>query len=150
MTTSRLLHLLSLLQTRRDWPGSLLAERLQTSGRTVRRDIDRLREMGYAIEATMGPDGGYRLGAGSELPPLLFDDDQTVAVAVALQTAPAAGVGIEDSAIRALATIRQVMPSRLRHRLDSIEVHHHRRPRRRRDPCEGHGGRPRLDRRHHP
>lgn len=122
MTTSRLLHLLSLLQTRRDWPGSLLAERLQTSGRTVRRDVDRLREMGYAIEATMGPDGGYRLGAGSELPPLLFDDDQTVAVAVALQTAPAAGVGIEDSAIRALATIRQVMPSRLRHRLDSMEV----------------------------
>ncbi len=121
-TTSRLLNLLSLLQTRRDWPGPLLAERLQTSARTVRRDVDRLREMGYVIQATMGPDGGYRLGAGSELPPLLFDDDQTVAVAVALQTAPAAGVGMEDSAIRALATIRQVMPSRLRHRLDSIEV----------------------------
>lgn len=121
-TTSRLLRLLSLLQTRRDWPGPVLAERLQTSDRTVRRDIDRLRAMGYAIEATMGPDGGYRLGAGSELPPLLFDDDQTVALAVALQTAPAAGVGIEDSAVRALATIRQVMPSRLRHRLDSIEV----------------------------
>ena len=120
--TSRLLKLLSLLQTRRDWPGSLLAERLQTSDRTIRRDIGRLREMGYAIEATMGPDGGYRLGAGSELPPLLFDDDQTVAVAVALRTAPAAGVGIEDSAIRALATIRQVMPSRLRRRLDALEV----------------------------
>ena len=121
-TTSRLLNLLSLLQTRRDWPGPLLAERLEISHRTVRRDIDRLREMGYTIQATMGPDGGYRLGAGSELPPLLFDDDQTVAVAVALQTAPAAGVGIEEGAIRALATIRQVMPSRLRHRLDALEV----------------------------
>ncbi|GAA1938207.1 helix-turn-helix transcriptional regulator [Nocardioides hwasunensis] len=121
-TTSRLLQLLSLLQTRRDWPGSLLAQRLQTSDRTVRRDIDRLREMGYRIEATMGPDGGYRLGAGTELPPLLFDDDQTVAVAIALQTAPAAGVGIEEGALRALATVRQVMPSRLRHRLDALEV----------------------------
>lgn len=121
-TTSRLLRLLSLLQTRRDWPGAVLAERLEVSHRTVRRDVDRLREMGYSIQATMGPDGGYRLGAGSELPPLLFDDDQTVAVAVALQTAPAAGVGIEEDAVRALATIRQVMPSRLRHRLDAIEV----------------------------
>lgn len=121
-TTSRLLHLLSLLQTRRDWPGSLLAERLGVTDRTVRRDIDRLREMGYHIQASMGPDGGYRLGAGEELPPLLFDDDQTVAVAVALQTAPASGVGIEEGAIRALATIRQVMPSRLRHRLDALEV----------------------------
>lgn len=88
----------------------------------MRRDIDRLREMGYHIQATMGPDGGYRLGAGSELPPLLFDDEQMVAVAVALQTAPAAGVGIEEGAIRALATIRRVMPSRLRHRLDALEV----------------------------
>jgi len=121
-TTSRLLNLLSLLQTRRDWPGSLLAERLQISDRTVRRDIDRLREMGYNIQATMGPDGGYHLGAGSELPPLLFDDDQTVAVAIALQTAPAAGAGIEEGAIRALATIRQVMPARLRHRLDALDV----------------------------
>jgi len=121
-TASRLLGLLSLLQTRRDWPGALLAQRLHTSTRTVRRDIDRLREMGYNIQATMGPDGGYRLGAGSELPPLLFDDDQTIAVAVALQTAPAAGVGIEEGAIRALATIRQVMPSRLRHRLDALQV----------------------------
>ena len=70
----------------------------------------------------MGPDGGYRLGAGSELPPLLFDDDQTVAVAIALQTAPAVGVRIEEGALRALATIRQVMPSRLRHRLDALDV----------------------------
>ncbi|MEW1963169.1 WYL domain-containing protein [Microbacterium sp. NPDC077644] len=121
-TTTRLLNLLSLLQTQRDWPGSLLASRLSVSDRTVRRDIDRLREMGYSIQATMGPDGGYRLQAGSELPPLLFDDDQTVAVAVALQTVSVSGVGIEDGAIRALATIRQVMPSRLRHRLDSLDV----------------------------
>jgi predicted DNA-binding transcriptional regulator YafY len=121
-TTSRLLNLLSLLQARRDWPGPLLASRLDVSDRTVRRDIDRLREMGYNIQATMGPEGGYRLDAGSDLPPLLFDDDQTVAVAIALQASPAIGAGIEEAAIRALGTIRQVMPSRLRHRLDSLEV----------------------------
>lgn len=121
-TTSRLLSLLSLLQTRRDWPGSLLASRLSVSDRTVRRDIDRLRDMGYRIQATMGPDGGYRLDSGSELPPLLFDDDQALAVAIALRTAPAIGTGIEEAAIRALGTIRQVMPARLRHRLDALEV----------------------------
>lgn len=121
-TTSRLLNLLSLLQARRDWPGSLLARRLEISDRTVRRDIERLRGMGYSIRATMGPDGGYRLDAGSELPPLLFDDDQVVAVAIALQVAPAIGAGIEEGAVRALGTIRQVMPSRLRHRLDALEV----------------------------
>jgi predicted DNA-binding transcriptional regulator YafY len=119
--TSRLLRLLSLLQTRRDWPGSLLAARLEISHRTVRRDIDRLREMGYAIEATMGPEGGYRLDAGSELPPLLFDDDQVIALAVALQAATLTGVGIQESALRALTTVRQVMPSRLRHRLNALE-----------------------------
>lgn len=121
-TTSRLLTLLSLLQTRRDWPGSLLASRLGITDRTVRRDIDRLREMGYRIEATMGPDGGYRLDSGAELPPLLFDDDQALAVAIALRTAPALGAGIGEAAIRALATMRQVMPSRLRHRLDTLDV----------------------------
>ena len=121
-TTSRLLSLLSLLQTRRDWPGSLLAARLEISDRTVRRDIDRLRELGYAIHATMGTDGGYRLDAGSELPPLLFDDDQVVAMAIALQAAPGMGAGIEEAAIRALGTIRQVMPSRLRHRLDALQI----------------------------
>jgi predicted DNA-binding transcriptional regulator YafY len=120
-TTSRLLNLLSLLQTRRDWPGALLAERLEISHRTVRRDVDRLREMGYSIRATMGPDGGYRLDAGSELPPLLFDDDQVVAVTVALQAATVTGAGIEEAALRALTTVRQVMPSRLRHRLDAVE-----------------------------
>ncbi|MCR2824417.1 helix-turn-helix transcriptional regulator [Microbacterium sp. zg.Y909] len=119
-TTSRLLKLLSLLQSRRDWPGAVLADRLQISHRTVRRDIDRLREMGYRIDATMGPDGGYRLDAGSELPPLLFDDDQVVALAVALQAATVAGAGIEEAALRALTTVRQVMPSRVRQRLDAI------------------------------
>lgn len=121
-TTSRLLRLLSLLQTRRDWPGSLLASRLEISDRTVRRDIERLRGLGYSIQATVGPDGGYRLDAGSALPPLLFDDDQAVAIALALQTAPAAGAQIGEAAARALATLRQVMPSRLRRRLDAVRV----------------------------
>ncbi|WJS90909.1 helix-turn-helix transcriptional regulator [Microbacterium testaceum] len=121
-TTSRLLTLLSLLQARRDWPGSVLASRLDVSDRTVRRDIDRLREMGYRIETTMGPDGGYRLDAGAEMPPLLFDDDQALAVAIALRAAPALGSDIGEAAVRALATMRQVLPSRLRHRLDAVDV----------------------------
>ncbi|QHT57206.1 WYL domain-containing protein [Cellulomonas sp. H30R-01] len=119
--TSRLLRLLSLLQTRRDWPGSVLAERLGISGRTVRRDVDRLREMGYRIEATRGADGGYRLDAGSDLPPLLLDDDQVLALTVALRAAPATGTAIDEAAVRALATLRQVMPTRLRHRLDALD-----------------------------
>jgi biotin operon repressor len=86
-TSARLLSLLSLLQARRDWPGALLAQRLDISARTVRRDVDRLRELGYPIVATKGPDGGYRLTAGTLLPPLLFDDEQAVALAVALQLA---------------------------------------------------------------
>jgi predicted DNA-binding transcriptional regulator YafY len=113
--------LLSLLQTQRDWPGTLLADRLKISHRTVRRDVDRLRDLGYNIQATMGPDGGYRLDAGSELPPLLFDDDQVIALTVALQAATVTGAGIEEAAVRALTTMRQVMPSRLRHRLNSLE-----------------------------
>jgi predicted DNA-binding transcriptional regulator YafY len=118
--TSRLLQLLLLLQTRRDWPGHLLADRLQISSRTVRRDVDRLRELGYRIHAVKGPDGGYRLEAGSELPPLLFDDDQAIALAVALQAATALGAGVEEAALRALTTVRQVMPSRLRQRVDTL------------------------------
>jgi predicted DNA-binding transcriptional regulator YafY len=121
-TTSRLLTLLSLLQARRDWPGSVLASRLGISHRTVRRDIDRLRAMGYRIEAAMGPDGGYRLEAGNDMPPLLFDDDQALAVAIALRAAPALGAGIGEAAVRTLGTMRQVLPSRLRPRLDAIEV----------------------------
>ncbi|KIF68841.1 hypothetical protein HY68_09860 [Streptomyces sp. AcH 505] len=114
--------LLSLLQARRDWPGALLAERLDVSPRTVRRDVDRLRELGYPIVAAKGPDGGYRLGAGTRLPPLLFDDEQAVALAVALRTAAATGAGIEEAAARALNTVRQVMPARLRHRIDAFQV----------------------------
>ena len=121
-TSARLLALLSLLQARRDWPGSLLAERLEISPRTVRRDVDRLRELGYPDVAIQGPDGGYRLEAGAEMPPLLLDDEQAVALAVALQTAAATGAGIEEAAARALHTIRQVMPARLRHRIDAFQV----------------------------
>lgn len=121
-TSGRLLSLLSLLQARRDWPGQLLAARLEVSERTVRRDADRLRELGYPVQATMGPQGGYRLDAGVDLPPLLFDDAQAVALAVALQLAAASGAGIADDAWRALATVRQVMPARLRRRVDSLQV----------------------------
>ena len=115
-----MLALLSLLQTPRDWPGQVLADRLEVTPRTVRRDVERLRELGYRIGAIKGPDGGYRLAAGSELPPLLFDDDQAVAIAVALQSVPSSGIDIDEGAARALATVRQVMPSRLRHRVDGI------------------------------
>jgi predicted DNA-binding transcriptional regulator YafY len=121
-TSARLLALLSLLQARRDWPGQLLAERLEVSPRTVRRDVDRLRDLGYPVRATKGPDGGYRLDAGADLPPLLFDDDQAIAVAVALQTATTTVTGIEEGALRALATVRQVMPARLRQRVDALQV----------------------------
>ncbi|MEV0590524.1 helix-turn-helix transcriptional regulator [Nonomuraea cavernae] len=121
-TSARLLALLSLLQTRRDWPGALLAERLDISPRTVRRDVDRLRELGYPIVTFKGPDGGYRLEAGTRLPPLLFDDEQAVALAIALQIATTAGAGIGEGAARALNTVRQVMPARLRHRIDTLQV----------------------------
>lgn len=121
-TTSRLLELLSLLQSRRDWPGTLIAERLGISHRTVRRDVDRLRQLGYRISATMGPDGGYRLEAGSDLPPLLFDDEQALALAIALRTTAVAGSGLEEASLRALTTLRQLLPSPLRHRVDGFEL----------------------------
>lgn len=121
-TSGRLLSLLSLLQARRDWPGSLLAGRLGVSERTVRRDVDRLRELGYPVQAVKGPEGGYRLEAGSRMPPLLFDEEQAVALAVALRIAVQTGAGIEEAAARALATVRQVMPSRLRQRVDVLEI----------------------------
>jgi predicted DNA-binding transcriptional regulator YafY len=101
----------------------VLAERLDISLRTVRRDVDRLRELGYPIAASKGPDGGYRLRAGTELPPLLFDDDQAVALTVALQIAATTpGSGLAEAAERALNTVRQVMPSRLRHRINALSV----------------------------
>jgi biotin operon repressor len=121
-TSGRLLSLLSLLQARRDWPGALLADRLGVSDRTVRRDVDRLRELGYPVQAVKGPEGGYRLEAGGRMPPLLFDEEQAVALAVALRIAAGTGAGIEEAALRALATVRQVMPSRLRQRVDVLEI----------------------------
>ncbi|RKT54299.1 helix-turn-helix transcriptional regulator [Saccharothrix australiensis] len=121
-TSARLLALLSLLQARRDWPGAELARRLDVSPRTVRRDVDRLRELGYPVAAVKGPDGGYRLDAGAELPPLLFDDEQAVALAIALRIATSSGAGIEEAAARALHTVRQVMPARLRHRIDTFRA----------------------------
>ena len=121
-TSSRLLALLSLLQARRDWPAAHLADRLDVSDRTVRRDVDRLRELGYPITSTRGRERGYRLDAGTTLPPLLFDDEQAVALAVALQTAAASGAGIEEAAGRALQTVRQLLPARLRHRVDAVQV----------------------------
>ncbi|MFJ9681932.1 helix-turn-helix transcriptional regulator [Streptomyces sp. NPDC101194] len=120
-TSSRLLALLSLLQTQRDWSGEDLAERLDITSRTVRRDIDRLRELGYPVTTVKGPAGGYRLEAGTHMPPMLFDDDQAVALAVALQTA-ATGTTVAEDATRALATLRQVMPPRLRHRMDLLRI----------------------------
>ncbi|PWI12698.1 transcriptional regulator [Streptomyces sp. Act143] len=120
-TSSRLLALLSLLQTHRDWAGEELAGRLDITARTVRRDIDRLRELGYRITTVKGPGGGYRLAAGTQVPPMLFDDDQAVALAVALQTA-ATGTAVAEDAARALAALRQVLPPRLRHRVDLVRV----------------------------
>jgi predicted DNA-binding transcriptional regulator YafY len=121
-TSSRLLELLSLLQARRDWPGAELADRLGVTRRTVRRDIERLRELGYPIESIAGPAGGYRLGAGSEMPPLLLEDDEAIAIAVGLRSAAGAAVeGIEESSVRALVKLEQVLPSRLRPRLRALQ-----------------------------
>lgn len=107
---------------RREWPVATLAERLEVSGRTVRRDVEQLRDMGYSVQAVKGPHGGYRLDAGSELPPLFFDDEQAVALAVALQTAAASGAAVGDAALRAQAALRTVLPPRLRHRVDAMAV----------------------------
>ncbi len=119
-TSARLLKLLALLQTHRDWTGAELAERLHVTSRTVRRDVDRLRELGYPVHATQGT-GGYRLGAGAALPPLLLDDDEAVAVAVGLRSASDGTVaGIEESSLRALTKLEQVLPPRLRHRVRTL------------------------------
>ncbi|MFC3995687.1 helix-turn-helix transcriptional regulator [Nocardiopsis sediminis] len=117
-TSARLFALLSLLQTPRDWPGSELAERLEVTPRTIRRDIDRLRELGYPVEATKGAAGGYRLVAGAAMPPLLLDDDEAVAIAVGLRTAAQSPVeGADEASVRALAKLEQVLPARLRRRV---------------------------------
>src|SRR5690349_24914612 len=122
-TSSRLLDLLSLLQARRDWPGAQLAERLGVSGRTIRRDVERLRALGYRVESLAGPAGGYRLRAGTAMPPLLLDDDEAIAIAVGLRTAARASVtGIEETAVRALVKLEQVLPAHLRRRVSALSA----------------------------
>ncbi|MFC8224536.1 helix-turn-helix transcriptional regulator [Streptomyces sp. NPDC057287] len=121
-TSARLLRLLSLLQSPREWPGSELADRLGVSGRTVRNDIERLRTLGYPVDATRGSTGGYRLAAGSAMPPLLLEDDEAVAVTIALRNvARSALAGMEDTSGRALAKLEQVLPSRLRRRVRALQ-----------------------------
>ncbi len=119
--SARLLRLLSLLQSRRDWPGPELVVRLGVSPRTLRTDVARLRELGYPVEATPGPAGGYRLGVGAALPPLLLDDDEAVAVAVGLRSAAGGTIsGIEETSLRALTKLEHVLPARLRHRIATL------------------------------
>jgi predicted DNA-binding transcriptional regulator YafY len=121
-TSARLLRLLSLLQTRRDWTGTELANRLGVTARTIRNDVDRLRMLGYPVDARPSVAGGYRLGASANLPPLLLDDDEAVAVAVGLRTAASGSiVGIEETSLRALTKLQQVLPSRLRHRANAFQ-----------------------------
>ncbi len=121
-TSARLLKLLSLLQTPREWPGPELAGRLGVSTRTIRNDVDRLRQLGYPVDATRGAVGGYRLGAGAALPPLLLEDDEAVAIALSLRTAAGGAVtGIEESSLRALTKLQQVLPSRLARRVDALQ-----------------------------
>ncbi len=122
-TSARTLRLLALLQSRRYWPGAELALRLGVSPRTLRRDINRLRELGYPIQARRGMDGGYQLAAGTALPPLLVDDEEAVALAVGLQAAARGAVeGIAESSVRALAKVVQVMPARLRRRVEALDA----------------------------
>ncbi|MFF1276931.1 helix-turn-helix transcriptional regulator [Streptomyces marokkonensis] len=122
-TSARLLRLLSLLQAHREWSGADLAGRLGISARTLRRDVDRLRELGYPVNASPGTGGGYQLGAGAELPPLLLDDEEAVAVAVGLRTAAGQGVeGIGETSVRALAKLEQVLPRRLRRRVGALNA----------------------------
>ncbi|MFG2354469.1 helix-turn-helix transcriptional regulator [Streptomyces sp. NPDC048521] len=122
-TPARLLQLLSLLQTPREWPGGELAERLGVSRRTVRRDIDRLRELGYPVQATMGADGGYRLVAGTAMPPLVLDDEEAVAIAVGLRAGAGHALeGVDEASVRALAKLEQVLPARLRHRVATLQA----------------------------
>lgn len=121
-TPARLLSLLSLLQTPREWPGSELADRLRVSSRTIRRDIERLRDLGYPVEATLGSEGGYRLVAGAAMPPLLLDDEEAVAIAVGLRAGAGHAIeGVEEASVRALAKLEQVLPSRLRRRVSALQ-----------------------------
>ncbi|MDE3076373.1 MAG: YafY family transcriptional regulator, partial [Chloroflexota bacterium] len=121
-TSARLLRMLSLLQAHRDWAGKELAARLGVDARTIRRDVDRLRGLGYPVESTPGVAGGYRLAAGAHLPPLLLDNDEAVAVAVGLRTAASGSVaGIEEASVRALAKLEQMLPVELRRRVHAVQ-----------------------------
>ena len=123
-TSARLLRLLSLLQARRDWTSTELADRLGVTTRTIRHDVDRLRGLGYPVNARPGVAGGYRLGADGALPPLLLDDEEAVAVVIGLRTAASGSVaGIEETSVRALAKLQQVLPSRLRHRVSAFQAY---------------------------
>src|ERR1700760_2232037 len=119
-TSTRTLRLLSLLQTRRYWPGTELAGRLGVSPRTLRRDVDRLRELGYPIQAQRGVDGGYQLAAGTALPPLVVDDEEAVALAAGLQLPAQGADGTAEASMRALTKVIQVMPARLRRRVEAL------------------------------
>jgi predicted DNA-binding transcriptional regulator YafY len=120
-TSARLLALLSLLQVRREWTGQELADRLEVGPRTIRRDVDKLRSLGYPVQAAPGVAGGYRLGAGAELPPLLLDDAEAVAVAVGLRIGASGSIaGIEEISVRALTKLEQVLPSHLRRRVNAL------------------------------
>jgi predicted DNA-binding transcriptional regulator YafY len=120
-TSVRVLRVLALLQQRREWAGGELAARLGVTTRTVRNDVDRLRQLGYRVDAVTGPGGGYRLGSGAALPPLVLDDDEAVAVAVGLRAAAAGSVaGIEDASLRALTKLERTLPKRLRPRVDAL------------------------------
>jgi predicted DNA-binding transcriptional regulator YafY len=115
--------LLSLLQDPREWPGSELAARLEVSGRTIRRDVDRLRDLGYPVEASLGAVGGYRLVAGTAMPPLLLDDEEAMAIAIGLRTVVSQAVaGVDEASVRALAKLQQVMPARLRARVSTLST----------------------------
>ena len=124
VTSARLLRLLSLLQARPNWTGPELAGRLSVSSRTVRNDVARLRELGYPVDATPGAAGGYRLSAGAEMPPLLLDDEEAVAVVVGLRVAASTTIaGIEETSLRALTKLEHVLPSRVRRRVNALQSH---------------------------
>ncbi len=120
--SSRLLRLIALLQSRRYWSGRDLSERLEVDPRTLRRDVERLRELGYPVKASAGVGGGYQMGAGAEVPPMLLDDDEAVAVAVSLRAAMASVAGIEETAMRLLAKMDQLLPARLRRRASALHA----------------------------
>lgn len=121
-TSARLLRLASLLQSRRHWPGAELAQALGVDARTMRRDVDRLRELGYPVEASSGVGGGYALGRGADLPPLVLDDDEAVALAIALRAASASVGGIEATSLRLMGKLDQLMPTRLRRRATALHA----------------------------